>query len=124
MSMLWVVTAATLSLVFEMAPIQDAQVIKLSDCPAGVRKTLEAESRGAKIEKIHKEKEDDEAIYWAEVSIGGKPYAVGVLEDGTLTEMNLAVEDNEVPIERCPAAVQATFRASHSARSLRTSART
>jgi hypothetical protein len=110
MSMLWVVTAATVSLVFEMAQIQDVQVIKLSDCPAGVRKTLEAESRGAKIEKIHKEKEDDEAIYWAEVTIGGKPYAVGVLEDGTLTEMNLAVEDNEVPIERCPAAVQATFR--------------
>ena len=42
--------------------------------------------------------------------IGGKTYAIGVLEDGTLTEMNLAVDDDELPFERCPAAVQATFR--------------
>jgi hypothetical protein len=107
---LWVVTAASLSLVFEMIPIQDVPVTKLSDCPAGVRKTLEAESRGAKIANIHEETEDDETVYWAEVSIGGMPYAIGVLEDGTLTELNLAVEDKELPFERCPATVQATFR--------------
>ena len=66
--------------------------------------------RGAKIEAVHKEKEGDETVYWAEAAIGGKAYAIGVLEDGTLTEMNLAVDDAELPLERCPAAVQATFR--------------
>jgi hypothetical protein len=110
MQSLWVATAALLSLAFEIAPFQDAPAIKLSDCPAGVRKTLQAEAKGAKIETVRKEKEDDETVYWADVTIGGKPYAIGVLEDGTLTEMNLAVEDDEVPFERCPAAVQATFR--------------
>jgi hypothetical protein len=107
---LWVVTAALLSPAFSIAPFQDAPAIKLSDCPAEVRKTLQAEAKGAKIETVRKEKEDDETVYWAEVTIGGKPYAIGVLEDGTLTEMNLAVEDDELPFDRCPAAVQATFR--------------
>ncbi len=37
-------------------------------------------------------------------------YEIGVLEDGTLTEMNLAVDGDEVPFERSPAAVQSTFR--------------
>jgi hypothetical protein len=110
MSPLCVGTAALLSLAFEIAPFQDAPETKLSDCPAEVRKTLQAEAKGAKIETVRKEKEDDETVYWAEVTVGGKPYAIGVLEDGTLTEMNLAVEDDELPFERCPAAVQATFR--------------
>ncbi len=75
-----------------------------------MRKTIEAEAKGSRIETVHKEKEEDATLYWAEVTIGGKTYAIGVLEDGTLTEMNLAVDDDEVPLERCPAAVQATFR--------------
>ena len=70
-----------------------------------------AEAKGAKIETVTKEKdEDDETVYWADVAVGGRTYAIGVLEDGTLTEMNLAVDDEELPFDRCPAAVQATFR--------------
>ena len=75
-----------------------------------MRKTIEAEAKGSRIAAVHKEKEDDATLYWAEVTIAGKTYAIGVLEDGTLTEMNLAVDDTDVPLERCPAAVQATFR--------------
>ncbi len=110
MPTLWVATAASLCLILDLAPIQDATPIKLSDCPPEVRKTLESEAKGAKIETVEKEKEEDETVYWAEVSIGGKPYAIGVLEDGTLSEMNLAIDDDEVPLERCPAAVQAAFK--------------
>ena len=105
-----VVTAASLVLAWGWRRPRRGQEIKLSDCPAAVRKTIEAEARGAKIEAVHKEKEEDETIYWTEVTIGGKTYAIGVLEDGTLTEMNLAVDDAELPFDRCPAAVQATFR--------------
>ncbi len=110
MSLIWFVIATLPALVLNPAAPQDAPAIKFAECPAEVRKTLEAESRGAKIEAVHKEKGDDETVYWAEVSIGGKPYAIGVLEDGTLSEMNRAVDDQEIPIERCPPAVQAVFR--------------
>jgi hypothetical protein len=111
MQPLWVVTAALLGLVFGMAPGDEGEEIKFASCPPAVRKTLQAEARGAKIETVLEEKdEDDETIYWADVTLDGKTYEIGVLEDGTLSEMNLAVDDEEVPIERCPAAVQATFR--------------
>jgi uncharacterized membrane protein YkoI len=108
----WVVTAALWGLVFGMAPPGDEQEIPFSDCPPAVRKTFQAEAKGAKIETVTREKDEgDEAVYWADVALGGRTYAIGVLEDGTLAEMNLAVGDEELPFDRCPAAVQATFRA-------------
>ena len=88
-----------------------AQDIKFSDCPEAVRKTFQAEAKGTKIDAVTKEKdEDDQTVYWADAAIGGRTYAIGVLEDGTLSEINLAVDEEELPFERCPAAVQATFR--------------
>jgi hypothetical protein len=101
--------ALALGLASGMAPAE-GQELKLSDCPATVRKTLEAEARGARIDAVHKEKGDAQTIYWTEVAIAGQTYAIGILEDGTLAEMNLAVDDTGIPLERCPAAVQATFR--------------
>jgi hypothetical protein len=88
----------------------DEQEMKFNDCPAPVRKTLLAESKGVKIETVTKEDVEDETIYWADVAVSGKMYAIGVLEDGTLTEMNLAVDDDEIAFDRCPADVQSTFR--------------
>jgi hypothetical protein len=107
-----VVTATSLVLACGMVTTTAAraQELKFSDCPPVVRKAFEAEAKGAKIEAIRKEKEGDESIYWTELAIDGKSYAIGVLEDGTLTEMNLAVDDADLRIERCPAEVQATFR--------------
>ncbi len=55
--------------------------------------------------------EDEETIYWADVTLGGRQYEVGVLENGTLSEMNLTTDEEEIPFDRCPAAVQATFQA-------------
>jgi hypothetical protein len=104
--------AALLGLVLGMTQIADAQEQKFSDCPPAVRKTLQAESKGAKIETVTKEKDDDDQnVYWADAVVGGKNYAIGVLEDGTLSEMNLAVHEEELAFDRCPAAVKETFQA-------------
>ena len=110
MQRIGIATAASLGLVLGMATVGDGQETKLSDCPAAVKKTIEAEAKGAEIGTVHKEKEEDATVYWTEAVIAGKTYALGVLEDGTLVEMNLAVNDAEVPFDRCPTAVQATFR--------------
>jgi hypothetical protein len=89
----------------------DDEEISFADCPPAVRKTLQAEAKNAKIETVSKEKNDDnETIYSARVAISGKTYDVATLEDGTLTEINLAVDDDDLPLEQCPAIVQATFR--------------
>jgi hypothetical protein len=49
-------------------------------------------------------------VYWADVAISGKTYSVGVLEDGTLSEMSLSVDDEELELDGCPGPVQDTFR--------------
>jgi hypothetical protein len=99
-----------LGLLFAVEPTRDEQELKLADCPAAVRKSLEAEAKGAKIESITKETNDDEqTVYWAEVKLEDQPYAIGVLEDGTLSEFNLAVDGADFTLDRCPAAVQLTL---------------
>jgi hypothetical protein len=84
--------------------------LPLADCPGPVRKTLKAEARGAEIDVVTKEVDDGVATYWATVPIGGKAYAVGVAADGTLKEVGLDVDEEEIALAKCPAAVQATFR--------------
>jgi hypothetical protein len=111
MQPLCVVIAVLSSFVFGIASTGDDEEIKFSDCPAAVRKTIQAEAKGAKIETVTKEQDEDaRTVYWATVDIGGKTYAIGAHEDGTLSEMNLAVDDEELPFDRCPAVVQATLR--------------
>jgi hypothetical protein len=108
------VTAALIGFVLAAAaaPSDDGQEVKFSDCPAPVRKTFQAEAKGAKVETVVKEKDEDgDTVFWADVSLGGRTYAIGVLADGTLSEMNLAVDGHEVPFDRSPEAVQKTFRA-------------
>jgi hypothetical protein len=111
----WVLPAALLGLglvvVFGTATAADEQEIKLADCPPAVRHTFLAEAKGAVIETVTKETdEDNETVFWTDIEIGGTTYSVGVLPDGTLSEMNLAVDDEELPFDRCPEAVQASFR--------------
>ncbi len=110
MQRLCTLTAVISGFLFGMASA-DEEEIKLSDCPKAVQKTFQSEAKGAKIETVTREKEGDaEALYWAEVELGGKAYEIGVLDDGTLSELNLAVSDEKIPLERCPATVQETFR--------------
>jgi hypothetical protein len=111
MQPLWAVIAVLSGFFFGTASTGDDEEIKFSDCPAAVRKTLQAEAKGAKIETVTKEiDEDGETVYWAKTDIGGKTYAIGAHEDGTLSEMSLAVDDEELPFDRCPVVVQATLR--------------
>ena len=105
-----VISVALLGL---MAPRGDDEEIKFADCPPAVRKALLAESKQTKIETVTKEKGDDEqTVYWAEVKLDttASLHAIGVLEDGSLSEMNLAVDEEDLALGDCPAAVQTTFR--------------
>ena len=107
----WFVIALLSGVVLRAGVTDDEEEIKFADCPAAVRKTLQAEAKGAKIETVTKEKNEEQRDgLLGQVAIGGKMYDVAALEDGTLTEINLAVDDEDLPLDRCPAVVQATFR--------------
>jgi hypothetical protein len=88
----------------------DPKEIKFEECPAAVKKTFHTEAKGAKIATVGKEGDEGERVYWADVHIGARMYSIGVAEDGTLSEMNLAVDTDEVPFAKCPTIVQATLR--------------
>ena len=112
MHSLCLATVLMLTLAPSRIPDRDGQELKFSECPAAVQKTFQAEAKGMKIETVTKEKEEDqETVYWAEVTLAGLNYEVGVLEDGTLSEMNLTVDEEEVAFDKSPAPVQATFKA-------------
>ena len=105
------VIAPLSGVVFGLVSLADDEEIKFADCPAAVRKTFQAEAKGFKIEAVTKEKdEENQTVYWAKVPIVGKAYDMGVLGDGTLKQINLAVDDEDLSLDRCPSGVQATFR--------------
>jgi hypothetical protein len=107
----YVVNAAFLSLVVGIGPADNPEERKFSECPAAVRKTLQAEAKGVKIETVKLETDaEGQLVYWADVVLDGRTYAIGVFKDGTLSEMILAVDADEIPYEGCPPAVKATFR--------------
>lgn len=104
-------TALILGFSLSTAQVQEGREIAFAEAPPVVRKTFQAETQGTKIDTLAMEQDEDgETIYWAEIALEGRTYAVGVLADGTLSEINLAVDAPSVPIDRCPDEVQKAFR--------------
>ena len=95
----------------------DETGLKLADCPSAVRKTLELETKGAKIDTVNKLTEDGATKFATSVELGGKTYHLQVDEKGLLEQMAIDVGETEVKFSACPAAVQSTLRSeSHQAK--------
>ncbi len=117
LSRLMLVVALSLVASRVIAVEEDEVKVKLADCPAAVRKTIEREAGGAKISEVDKELEDGMTIYEVDVKIDGKNYEVTVAEDGTLLEKSLdedgeeeEVDEVKIKLSDCPVAVQKTLK--------------
>ena len=74
----------------------DEVKVKIDQVPAAVKKTLDEESKSAKIDEVDKEKgEDGKTIYEADVKLNGHNYEIKVAEDGTLISKKLDEEEGE-----------------------------
>ena len=73
----------------------DSTVVTLKQLPPAVRKTIEKEAAGNKIEEIEKETEDGKTVYEAEVTIDGKEWEIEVAEDGKLVSKAEDKEDDD-----------------------------
>ncbi len=95
-----------------LGPVQneDEPKVPFADCPAAVQKTLREATRGAVIATVVKETNEDVTTYRASVVVDGRKYALEVDEDGTLIDMSLEVDQDEVKFSSCPKAAQTTFR--------------
>src|SRR5262249_32671592 len=75
-------------------------------CPPAVQAAFRAESFGEKIETVGKDLKYGVTIFEAAVKSKGKSYEIVIAEDGTLVEKVLIIEDVEIELDDCPAAVQ------------------
>ena len=73
----------------------NSTVVTLEQLPPAVRKTIEKEAAGNKIEEIEKEIEDGKTVYEAEVTIDGKEWEIEVAEDGKLISKAEDKEDDD-----------------------------
>jgi hypothetical protein len=85
--------------------------VKLADVPAAVRSTLQAESKGGMLNTVLKTTLDGKVAYGAGATVKTKAYWLTVAADGTLIEkrLDLPVDEDEVDMAECPAAVRATL---------------
>ena len=73
----------------------NSTVVTLEQLPPAVRKTIEKEAGGNKIEEIEKETKDGKTVYEAEVTIDGKEWEIEVAEDGKLISKAEDKEDDD-----------------------------
>ena len=79
-------------------------------CPSAVQAVLRRESFGEKLAEIGKDMRYGSTVYATVIQHRGKAYEIVVAEDGTLVEKVLVIEDEEIDLAKCPAAVQTAFK--------------
>ncbi len=80
--------------------------IKRSDLPAGVEKTVQAQSAGATIRGFSTEKENGQILYEAELTVSGHSKDISMTADGTIVEI-----EEQVSLDALPAEVKAGLQA-------------
>lgn len=89
---------------------EDEVVVKLTDVPAAVQKTLNDHANGGKIAKVEKETKDGKVLYEAKVLNSDKTKdIIHVDETGKLVGIKHKDADVDVPWAKVPPAVQKTI---------------
>jgi hypothetical protein len=87
----------------------DDEDLPLDQCPAVVQATFRSEAYGEKVEAASRDIKYGLTVYQTVVNHKGKAYEIVVAEDGTLVEKVLVIEDDEIKLSDCPAAVRAAL---------------
>ena len=88
----------------------DDSDVTLERCPAAVQADFRRESFGEKLAEVGKDMRYGGTVYETVIQHKGKAYEIVVAEDGTLVEKVLVIEDEEIELAKCPAAVQAALK--------------
>jgi uncharacterized membrane protein YkoI len=75
----------------------EAKKLKESDVPQKVMDAVKARFPNAKIDSVEREKEDGNVIYDIELTQDGRKYETDVKEDGTLIEIEKALDAKDWP---------------------------
>ena len=91
------ITASAAALMLGTAYAAEETKIDLSAVPAKVMETATKEANGFKASSANTEMEDGKTVYEIQGMAGGKTVEVDVKEDGTLDEVETAVDMSAVP---------------------------
>ena len=80
--------------------------VKFASLPAQVRETFHREAKEAKFNEVIKDLKYGVVIYESVGKVGGRDYSIIVAESGILVEKTIVMEEEEVELSSCPAAVQ------------------
>ena len=89
-----------------MSLATDEDDLPLDGCPAPVQATIRSESFGGRIDTVGKDRKYGVVIYQTVVAHNGRSYEIVVAEDGTLVEKVLVINDDQIKLNDCPAAVR------------------
>lgn len=95
-----VLTAVLLTAFLAFAQSKEKKV-KLKDLPVAVQKTVEEQSRGAKLRGLAEETADGKTVYEVELTVNGHSKDMLIDPSGTVVEV-----EEEVALNALPAAVQ------------------
>lgn len=85
-------------------------MLKLSQCPQAVQRTLVAEAKGSKITEVTTDDANGDLEYTTEVVIKDRHFSITVAATGKLIEKVLDnEEEKEIAFSDCPKAVRRTF---------------
>ena len=87
----------------------DDEELPFDRCPAAVQATFRSEAFGEKVDAVGRDMKYGVTIYQTVVDHKGKSYEIVVAEDGTLVEKVLVIDDEEIELSDCPAAVRAAL---------------
>jgi uncharacterized membrane protein YkoI len=82
--------------------------VQLSDAPAGVQAAIRDFRSGGTLKGVTSEKEHGVTVYEAAYDVNGKELSLKISSDGTLLEIERAVDENELPAA-VTAAIQKKF---------------
>lgn len=80
-----------------LAVVANAQQTKMANLPEPVRKTIQAQTQGAQIKAITKEKDGGKTLYEVETTVNGKARDFLVDASGNLAEVEEATDLSALP---------------------------
>ena len=92
-----VITVMRIFLLLLIVAAANAQQTKLTNLPEAVRKTVQAQTQGAQIKTITKEKDGGKTFYEVETTVSGKARDFLVDASGNLAEVEEATELSAMP---------------------------
>lgn len=101
MKILWLAVLCFLYCAVGQLALAETKIVSIHQIPVAVKKTIEDQLAGAKLREIEREEDDGEVAYTVQTADkAGKDREFTVAEDGTLTALEISIEDTPPEVRK------------------------